>query len=413
MIERVLLSLVSISLWASLLSAQTTVLFLGNSYTAANDLPNTFRQLALSLGEEVTVSASTPGGYTLEQHATYAPSLSLIDAQPWDFVVMQEQSQYGALPLEITPTLAGAAQLSGTIEANFECTYPVFYMTWGRENGDAQNCANFPFMCTYDGMQQGLRDNYVALAEANEGYTAPVGAAWQEVRATHPEIQLYQGDGSHPSVEGTYLAACVFYCTLYQVSCVDASFLGSLPPETAVILRTIASTTVLNEPTTWNLDVANGTDATISGSSGDGTNVITFLHPGQGTHVWTTSDGQTSTEADPTFTFGTIGNYTITHIYTDPCGNTDSVSWVTEVLSVGLNETHDLPSYRLRPDGPLTVVAHGGEGALLTMFDTRGRSVLERQLTSNKERITCPSGLFLWHIRGANGQATTVKVVIP
>ena len=134
MIERVLLSLVSISLWASLLSAQTTVLFLGNSYTAANDLPNTFRQLALSLGEEVTVSASTPGGYTLEQHATYAPSLSLIDAQPWDFVVMQEQSQLGALPVDVTNTELGATQLLAEIEENYECTYPVFYMTWGRPN---------------------------------------------------------------------------------------------------------------------------------------------------------------------------------------------------------------------------------------------------------------------------------------
>ena len=198
--------------------AQTSVLFIGNSFTTVNDLPNTLRQLALSLGEEVTVATSAPGGYTLFQHASYAPTLNAIDAQPWDYVVMQEQSQLGALPIEATTTELGALQLLVDIEANYECTYPVFFMTWGRANGDADNCVNFPFMCTYDGMQQALRSNYVYLATMNDAYTAPVGAAWKQVRDTHPEINLYAPDESHPSVEGTYLAACVFYSTLFHES---------------------------------------------------------------------------------------------------------------------------------------------------------------------------------------------------
>lgn len=88
-----------------------------------------------------------------------------------------------------------------------------------------------PFMCTYDGMQQGLRTNYIALAEWNDSYTAPVGAAWKAVRDAHPTISLYDADGSHPSPAGTYLAACVFYCTLYQESCAGATFNGSSMPE--------------------------------------------------------------------------------------------------------------------------------------------------------------------------------------
>lgn len=31
---------------------------------------------------------------------------------------------------------------------------------------------------------------------------------------TAPQIELYDPDGSHPSVAGTYLAACVFYDAL-------------------------------------------------------------------------------------------------------------------------------------------------------------------------------------------------------
>ena len=42
-------------------------------------------------------------------------------------------------------------------EAN-PCTDPVFFMTWGRENGDSQNCAAYPPICTYEGMQDRLTE---------------------------------------------------------------------------------------------------------------------------------------------------------------------------------------------------------------------------------------------------------------
>ncbi|MBK9629341.1 MAG: hypothetical protein IPO56_17065 [Flavobacteriales bacterium] len=167
----------------------------------------------------------------------------------------------------------------------------------------------------------GLRNNYVALANWNDAYTAPVGVAWKQVRDTHPLINLYAADGSHPSVEGTYLAACVFYCTIFQESCVDAAFNSSLPPDTAAILRSIASATVLDEPETWNLDVPNGTDAFLDGFS-SGPDYITLIHDGQGTHLWTCSNGESFTTATVTFTFTTSDTYSVTHTYNDPSGHT-------------------------------------------------------------------------------------------
>ena len=64
---------------------------------------------------------------------------------------------------------------------------------------------------------------------------ARVGDAWADVRTNHPEIELYQSDGSHPSVEGTYLAACVFYGALFQKSPVGAAKLGVSATEAAVL----------------------------------------------------------------------------------------------------------------------------------------------------------------------------------
>jgi len=392
-------------------SQQTSVLFIGNSYTYVNDLPNTLRQLALSLGDTVTVASSAPGGYSLFQHSTYAPTLTAIQSQPWDYVVLQEQSQLGALPTTVTTTELGASALAELIEENWECTYPVFYMTWGRQNGDAQNCANFPFMCTYNGMQQGLTSNYIALAEGNDGYAAPVGAAWKVVRDTHPLINLYDADGSHPSPAGTYLAACVFYCTLYQESCVNATFNGSIDAGTAAILRGIASATVLDEPLTWNLDVPNGTSALLDGAE-VGPDWITLIHNGQGTHLWTCTNGESFTTATVTFTFATSDTYFVTHTYTDPCGNTDTVTLTFNIV-LGADELEAATQYKVFSGLPGQLEVQGAKGGeMLTLHDAQGRLVRQERMSGTVHRIACGAGLHLWRINDERGNLRSGAVVV-
>ena len=129
------------------LQAQTTrVLFIGNSYTSVNDLPEMTRQLALSLGDTLIVANSSPGGYTFQQHTANAATQGLIDQGNWDFVVLQEQSQLPSFPPSqvAAECLPYAQALVDTIRAHSPCAEPVFYMTWGRQNGDAQNCASWP-----------------------------------------------------------------------------------------------------------------------------------------------------------------------------------------------------------------------------------------------------------------------------
>ena len=65
-------------------------------------------------------------------------------------------------------------------------------------------------------MNARLRDAYLRIADSSLASVSPVGAAWRYIRDTQPSIQLYVGDGSHPSVAGTYLAASVFYVSLFH-----------------------------------------------------------------------------------------------------------------------------------------------------------------------------------------------------
>ena len=228
-------------------------LFLGNSYTAYNSLPNLVEGIANSLGDSLVHDRNTPGGQTMASHASNMTSLAKISSQEWDYVVLQSQSQEPSFsPSQVANDVYPyAARLTDSIRSNTSCGTPLFFMTWGRKNGDALNCVNYPTICTYEGMQQRLRESYMEMASTNIGRVSPVGMAWKRVREEHPEIELYNPDESHPSYAGSYLAASVFYCSIFQKSCETSDFTGSLDSITARMLRSIASETVLDSLGLW------------------------------------------------------------------------------------------------------------------------------------------------------------------
>lgn len=245
--------------------AQTTkkALFLGNSYTQFNNLPNLIESLATANGDVLIHDQNTPGGYKFEDHSTNATSLSKINSNDWDFVVLQAQSQEPSFhPSQVAAdTKPYAVILNDSIKANNSCTKTMFYMTWGRENGDASNCANYPPICTYDSMQARLRESYLEMTVENNAECAPVGVAWKKVREDFPAINLYNADESHPSIYGSYLAACVFYSSMYHKTTVGNTYWSTLDSLTAYRLQDIASSTVLDSLPTWHIE---STDTFIS-----------------------------------------------------------------------------------------------------------------------------------------------------
>lgn len=62
---------------------------------------------------------------------------------------------------------------------------------------------------------------------------APVGLAWAKALAEQPELQLYDSDGGHPNIAGTYLTTAVFYATLFGRSPEGLTYLpAELLPDT-------------------------------------------------------------------------------------------------------------------------------------------------------------------------------------
>ena len=133
-----------------------SVLFIGNSYTYVNDLPTVFSNLTISLGDEATIDSKTNGGFTFQNHLTDPLTHSKIQSKPWDFVVLQGQSQEPSFPTSQvnTATLPPAVQLADSVYDNRYCSQAMYFMTWGRQNGDPQ----WDSINTFNKMNLRLRD---------------------------------------------------------------------------------------------------------------------------------------------------------------------------------------------------------------------------------------------------------------
>ena len=81
---------------AQLNKTHKSILFLGNSYTYFNDLPNMVKQLASAAGFSATTQSITPGGQTLTGHVS--GSLGTITSGNFDVVIIQGQSQRPSFP---------------------------------------------------------------------------------------------------------------------------------------------------------------------------------------------------------------------------------------------------------------------------------------------------------------------------
>ena len=182
------------------------VLFLGNSYTYVNNLPQLIHDIALANGDTLVFDSNCPGGHTFNNHFNNATSISKINSQAWDNVILQAQSQEPSFsPAQVeAQTLPYAIKLDSIIQHNNNCTETVFYETWGRKNGDASNCGSYPPICTYLGMQDRLRASYKLFADTTKSVMAPAGEAWRKSIALNPSLELYSSDQSHPSLERSY-----------------------------------------------------------------------------------------------------------------------------------------------------------------------------------------------------------------
>lgn len=390
--KRLALIVLFLSAFAATAQNIPNVLFIGNSYTEVNNLPQMVLNIAHNMGDDMTYSSNTPGGCTLSVHCTNE-SMQLICQGGWDVVVLQEQSQLPSFPQgqvegEVFPY---AERLIDSIYAHNPCAEPMFYMTWGRRDGDQQNAQYFPVLGTYEGMDSMLCLRYTYMAEVNDASLCPVGRVWRYLHTNYPDINLYASDGSHPSQAGTYAAACAFYTLIFHRDPTAIRFNASLDASVASNIRDAVRTVVYDNLTQWQRPLP---EVEIHLLGNIGSNAVSL--GGEPQHAdslhWYFGDGTdtvTSTNGDLTMqhAYADSGLYTVILVASRHC-MTDTASMEVHIESntpepVGIitADRHHPSVYPNPASGAITVTVDATTVA--TLYAADGRQVWHGTVSGN------------------------------
>ena len=177
-------------------TADMEVLFIGNSFTARNDLPGLIAGLAAARGKTLRHRLISAGGASLRTHWNAGEAVAAVREGGYDAVVLQEQS---TLPVKNAGRMHENVRLFDEAITTAGAK-TILYMTWARRNAPES--------------QQAITDAYTAIGRELGATVVPVGLAWQLFLREHERPALHDRDQSHPTPAGSYLAACAFLAVL-------------------------------------------------------------------------------------------------------------------------------------------------------------------------------------------------------
>src|SRR5436190_4406388 len=178
----------------------TTMLFIGNSFTQRNNLPGLLAELAAFRSIRIAHELISAGGASLRTHWNARRATQAVETGGYDYVVLQEQS---TLPVKNAKRMAENVRLFDEVIKGAGSN-TVLYMTWARKHSPEH--------------QKLIAEAYNSIGQEVDATVVPVGLAWENFLAKHDKPVLYDRDQSHPTIAGSYLAACVFLVVLFKQS---------------------------------------------------------------------------------------------------------------------------------------------------------------------------------------------------
>ena len=173
---------------------QSKILFLGNSHTAANDLPGLFSNIADAHGLQKTEAQSFHGGF-LESFANHQRILNSIKSGQWDVLVLQGQkiSMSGRYKYstDAAKKLAKIAEDAGT--------RVVWFCEWARLDVEET---------------ERIENVYFEIVQTDNERLSAIGRVWESLLKENPELVLHASDGNHAVPQGSFVAAMTLYCSI-------------------------------------------------------------------------------------------------------------------------------------------------------------------------------------------------------
>jgi hypothetical protein len=226
-----------------------SVIFIGNSFFYYN---NSMHTLVLMLeraadpasAKSYRASSVTIGGSGLDWHDvesyfrpgaigsySFDDNNNVVFNKPdklFDAAIMMDCSQCPIHP-QLKPAFTEFTKKDSVI-VRAHGARPIFFMSWAY--------ADKPEMTAQ------LAEEYTVAGNANDALVIPAGLAFARAIAKQPELNLYAADKRHPSLAGSYLAACTVLAALTGRSPVGNTYRAGIDEPTARFLQTVAWDTV-------------------------------------------------------------------------------------------------------------------------------------------------------------------------
>jgi hypothetical protein len=204
------------------------ILFIGNSLTAANGLPEMVEALSRAKGTStVDATAVTTSNFSLEDHWNQGPARAAVAKGGWSVVVLQQ----GPSSLPESRVLLRDYVRRFAADAAHVGARTALYMVWPSKARDRDFDA--------------VSESYALAAQDVAGTLLPAGDAWREAWRRDPSLALYADDGFHPSGLGSYLAALTIWTGLTAESAIGLPGPGRVPADTLKLLQEAADHTVV------------------------------------------------------------------------------------------------------------------------------------------------------------------------
>lgn len=391
------------------------VLFVGNSITYFNNLPQTFEVIAEEQGYQIDLDQYTPGGTGFVHHVNSAVLYQKFRDRTWDYVILQPGSNESpGFSYSIDQTIERGKQLRDSILKYSPCASIYYYEIAYGIVDDTQ--ASFD---QYLERSQLIKDNITQMSNETGIPLSPVGECFKTSMLTDDSEFLWGGYGDiHPNAKGSFLGACTFYNALFKKEITNSNVNAGLTNEQANYFRGVAQDVTLNNSDDWNISSLTATALFDIEVANDGS--VNFINQSSNYDaiLWDFGDGQTSTDINPshTFDFNVASSYQVVLTASKNCKEHHHIFTITqEQLSV--NE-HELVPVEVKvipnPAADFVTIITANNNYDLEIYSLFGAKVLETTAYNNK-RINfkgLQKGVYLFRFYNKENRNGIVKKVV-
>ncbi len=173
------------------------VLFVGNSLSYSNNMPELLESIGKEFNKKIEADCLCFPNYGLEDHWNDGLFQKKLKTDKFDYVIFQQgpsSQAYGRSSLqEFGGKISKLAEDTGAI--------PAYFMVW-------------PSVRYYHTFK-GVIKNHTDAAIANDASLIKVGTLWESYRANLNSTDLYASDHFHPSKAGSFFTSLIIFQFLY------------------------------------------------------------------------------------------------------------------------------------------------------------------------------------------------------